>query len=82
MAVMSNMNISHQQIVISKIGFSSSSLRPAVYGYSFSNDVFTANGDLGFFVLILKILRFSADAGKRINGIFFSQGGPTIDHHM
>ena len=44
MAVMSNMNISHQQIVISKIGFSSSSLRPTVYRYSFSDDIFTANG--------------------------------------
>src|SRR5476651_1420198 len=81
-AVMGDVSIHHQQIIIADTGDFSALSGAAVNGHTLANTVAMADFNPGRFTSILQVLIHFADSGELIDLIIFTDSGDTINHNM
>src|SRR6185312_4369675 len=81
-AIVRDVRVSHEQIVIADLGQQSPALCTAMYGHKFADAVAAADARLGPFPSILHILGSNPNRRKREENIVFADGARAFDEEI
>jgi hypothetical protein len=81
-AIVSNVCLCHQEIVVADYSLSAAAGRSAVNGYKFTYLISAANYRFGFFAGVFKVLRCKPNRYKRENVRFVADGCPAVNNRM